>query len=209
MYVTTDAVAFCVPPGEELQLLLVERANPPFQGLWALPGGFVDEDEDLQTACVREMQEETGVRPSVLLQLGAWGKPGRDPRGRNVSVAYIAAVRFGEAEVEAGSDAAQARWHPMSNLPELAFDHRQIVTAAFRRLRSLANGTHFVYWLLPERFTLEQLRDTLTSVIGELVTAQEALAFARRGRLIKEPAELPREKEMYRAAAADPLAPLR
>jgi len=209
MYVTTDVVAFCVPPGQDLRVLLIRRANPPYQESWALPGGFVEEEEELQVACVREMEEETGVSPSALLQLGAWGKPGRDPRGRNVSVAYVAAVRPGEAEARAGDDAAEVRWHSVSNLPQLAFDHKQIVTAAFRRLRSLANGTHFVYWLLPERFTLEELRDALTAVVGELVTAQEALSFAKRGRIIKEAAELPRQKDKYRCVAADALSPLR
>ncbi|MHC4591764.1 MAG: NUDIX domain-containing protein [Planctomycetota bacterium] len=209
MFVTTDVVAFSMLPEKGLQVLLVKRANPPFKAHWALPGGFVDEDEDLPDAAVRELREETGLQMTTMLHLGVWGRPGRDPRGRNVSVAYVTGVRPEEAKVEAGSDAEQVKWHPVSYLPQLAFDHKSVVSAGLRRLRSLVAGTHFVYRLLPEPFLLEQLRDTLTAVSGELVTAQEALAFAKRCRVIKEARDVARDKELYRCVGGHLLTPLR
>ncbi|MHC4480623.1 MAG: NUDIX domain-containing protein [Planctomycetota bacterium] len=209
MFVTTDAAVFRIPGDRGLQLLLVKRANPPFKAHWALPGGFVEEDEDLSAACVRELREETGIRPTALFQLGAWGKPGRDPRGRNVSIAYVTGVRPADSEPSSGSDAEAARWHSMNSLPTLAFDHKGIVTAAARRVRSLARGTHFVYWLLPELFSIGHLRNALKAVGDELVTETEAMAFLKRSRVVKEAATTSREGELYRCVAANLLTPLR
>jgi 8-oxo-dGTP diphosphatase len=194
---------------EGLRVLLVRRGNPPFAGSWALPGGFVEETEDLPAACLRELEEETGIKPSAILQLGAWGKPGRDPRGRTVSVVHFAAVRPEAAKPRAGGDAAEAQWCPAGSLPQLAFDHEDIVRAALEKLPSLVSATHFVFALLPERFRLEDLRDALTATGGELVTAQEALAFAKRARVVKLAGLMPREGESYQCAAADFLVSLR
>ena len=209
MYVTTDAVAVSLTAKEGLRLLLIRRAEEPFKGQWALPGGFVEEEEDLADACARELEEETGVRATTLLQLGAWGKPGRDPRGRNVSIVYVAAVRPEATKPRPGSDAALAQWYPAGSLPALAFDHREIAAAALKRVQSLVTGTHFVFALLPDRFRLEELRDALKAVRAELVTDQEALAFAKRARVVRLTAATPREGESYRCVAADFLAPLR
>ena len=120
-----------------------QRKNPPFAGRWALPGGFVDEGEPLEAAAARELQEETSVDPaSVLLtQVGAFGDPGRDPRGWCVSVAFAALVPSTRLGVKAADDAAAAQWFPISQLPPLAFDHKLIVRSAFRHLASqLARG---------------------------------------------------------------------
>jgi 8-oxo-dGTP diphosphatase len=209
MYVTTDAVAISCVAKQGVRLLLVRRANAPFEGFWALPGGFVDEEEDLPAACAREMEEETGAHPTAMLQVGAWGRPGRDPRGRNVSIVYLVAVRAGAEKPRAGSDALQAQWHLTSALPPLAFDHKDIVAECLDRLRTLISTTHFIFALLPERIRLEDLRDALTATRGELVTAQEALAFLKRARVIKEARATPREGETYRIASAEFLAPLR
>ncbi len=209
MYVTTDAVVISCSPKDGLRLLLVRRANPPFERFWALPGGFVEEEEDLPDACMRELREETGIRPIFAVQLGAWGKPGRDPRGRNVSIAFLAAVRPDASKLSPGSDAASAEWHPVDALPSLAFDHRSIVTAAMARVRSLIIGTHWIFALLPETFRLDDLRDALTSLRGELVTAQETMAFLKRARIVKKEGNTPREGEAYQCVAADFLAPLR
>ncbi len=115
--------------GDGPEILLIERNHPPFAGHWALPGGFVDENEPLEAAARRELFEETGLEPPELRQLGAFGDPGRDPRGWTVSVAFW--TRITEAVTpRAGDDAAAARWWPLDALPPLAFDHADIVRQA-------------------------------------------------------------------------------
>ena len=114
-------------------ILLVERKHPPFAGTWALPGGFVNESEPLQQAAQRELTEETGLAIEVLHQIGTFGQPGRDPRGWTVSVAFMG---FCEAQLlpHAGDDAADARWWPIWQLPQLAFDHADIIQKALEHL---------------------------------------------------------------------------
>jgi 8-oxo-dGTP diphosphatase len=136
--VTVDLALFARRDGE-LCVLVVQRANDPFRGRWALPGGFVEEDERLIDAARRELAEETGLAElgTELEQLGAYGDPGRDPRGRVVSVVYVA---FDDElpDPVADSDAADARWRPAEELlarpTELAFDHRQIILDARERI---------------------------------------------------------------------------
>ena len=135
MFVAADSVVFFRNSADELELLLIERANDPFKGCWALPGGFVDLDEDLDTAAMRELLEETGIRVTEMTQLGAWGNPTRDPRGRNIGVAYMATITPEMARTaQAGDDAAATAWHPVSKLPVMAFDHAEIVRCALERL---------------------------------------------------------------------------
>ena len=131
--VTADVVLFAMRAGE-LVVLLIRRRHEPFEGAWALPGGFVDENEPLETAALRELEEETGVKGVAVEQLGAFGEPGRDPRGHTVSVAYVGFPGEEVPTVTAGDDAAEAQWYPVDSLPEkLAFDHRSIVTLAQQR----------------------------------------------------------------------------
>jgi 8-oxo-dGTP diphosphatase len=130
--VTVDVALFSGAPSAR-RVLLIRRAAPPFQGCWALPGGFVDIDEDLPDAARRELQEETGLDAPALRQLGAYGTPGRDPRERVISVVYLAELR-GQPLPVAGSDAAEARWFEVSALPELAFDHARILDDALAAL---------------------------------------------------------------------------
>ncbi len=111
-------------------VLLIERAQPPFAGHWALPGGFVDEGEDLEPAARRELLEETGLQIGALRQIGAWGTPGRDPRGWVVSVVFRGDVDASTLQPQAGDDAARVAWHPVDALPDLAFDHGDILRAA-------------------------------------------------------------------------------
>ncbi len=135
MFVAADSVVFCRRADGVLELLLIERGYDPYKGCWALPGGFVELDEDLHTAAMRELLEETGICVTEMTQLGTWGKPGRDPRGRNIGIAYMAIITPEEARVaHAGDDAASAVWHPVSDLPPLAFDHDDIVRCALERL---------------------------------------------------------------------------
>lgn len=124
--VTTDIVVLRAGDAGP-EVLLVQRANPPFQGQWALPGGFVDEDEGLEDAARRELQEETGLTGLALAQLCAVGTPGRDPRGHTISVVYVAACPHAKSAAAAGDDAAATRWFPLARLPELAFDHAEIL----------------------------------------------------------------------------------
>jgi 8-oxo-dGTP diphosphatase len=114
---------------DRIEVLLIKRAREPFKGKWALPGGFVDKDESLEDAAARELREETGLEGNRLDQLGAFGDPGRDPRGHTVSVVFTAVVS-GEKEAKAADDAEDARWHPARRPPALAFDHKKILQAA-------------------------------------------------------------------------------
>jgi 8-oxo-dGTP diphosphatase len=133
--VTVDAVI--VAEQAAPKVLLIQRKNDPFAGEWALPGGFVDENEPLDQAVLRELQEETSIPPDkvgVLAQIGAFGDPGRDPRGWCVTVAYAALVPSTEVGVAAADDAADAAWFDITALPALAFDHNVIISTAFRQL---------------------------------------------------------------------------
>ena len=132
--VTTDVVVFTIREGC-LSILLVKRAIPPYQGCWALPGGFLDVDEDLDNCAARELQEETGIGGLYLEQLYTFGKTGRDPRERVISVTYYALVPLDAiATPRAASDAAAVGWHAFDALPQLAFDHAEIIAMAHRRM---------------------------------------------------------------------------
>jgi 8-oxo-dGTP diphosphatase len=130
---TTDMVVFCVID-EKLMVLLVQRKHDPYKGQWALPGGFVEDDEDLVDGAKRELEEETGLKIKNAKQLHTYGTPGRDPRGRTVSVAYFALIEQKDSKVKAGDDAAEAQWHNVHRLPELAFDHAEILQDALKAL---------------------------------------------------------------------------
>ena len=132
--VSVDAVLLAGPPAHP-HVLLIRRASDPFAGAWALPGGFVDEGERLEDAMRRELGEETGlVFNGPLVQAGAYGDPGRDPRGWTVSVAFGGRLGDDLPDVVGGDDAADAAWHPVDALPELAFDHAIIVAEALARI---------------------------------------------------------------------------
>lgn len=162
---TVDCVVFGFD-GEGLQLLLIRRGIEPFLGAWALPGGFVRMDEDLDAAARRELMEETGVRNLFLEQLYTFGTPDRDPRGRVVSVAYLALVRPEEHPASGDTDAAEAKWFPVTALPELAFDHARIVETARERLRGKIRWQPVGFELLPEKFTLTDLQSLYEAILG-------------------------------------------
>lgn len=127
--VTVDAVVLA-PIDRRWHVLLIERGREPFTGTWALPGGFVDMDETLATSALRELEEETGMTGVVLEQLQTFGTPGRDPRGRTISVVYIGVTAADAHEVEGRDDAADARWYPLDDPPALAFDHDEVLAVA-------------------------------------------------------------------------------
>ena len=130
---TVDVAVFI--RGAPLILLLIQRAEPPFAGEWALPGGFVEEGETVAAAAARELAEETGIQARDLRLLGVYSAPGRDPRGWTVSVAYVHELDA-ELAVKGGDDAAAAGWFEVDGLPPLAFDHAEIVTEAIAAVRS-------------------------------------------------------------------------
>ena len=136
--VAADICLFSMREGR-LNLLLVLRRHDPFRGQWALPGGFLEPDEDLDACARRELWEETGIAAPALRQFGVFSDPGRDPRERVVSVAYIGMLPAAGAVPDAGSDAAAARWFAVEALPALAFDHARIVA---RALEALRHGPH-------------------------------------------------------------------
>lgn len=133
--VTADCIALS-PEGGEMHVLLVQRKNEPFKGQWAFPGGFMNIDEDAAAAARRELREETGVVAGQLMQLGAYTRVDRDPRGRIVSIAHVAYFDK-RPETVAGDDAAEARWFPVNELPPLAFDHAEML----RDVQDLINPT--------------------------------------------------------------------
>ncbi|MES9964993.1 MAG: NUDIX domain-containing protein [Candidatus Sedimenticola sp. 20ELBAFRAG] len=155
--VTTDVVVFTIRE-QRLQLLLVKRGSEPFKGNWALPGGFVDIDEDLEACAKRELQEETGVSGVYLEQLYTFGKPDRDPRERVISIAYYALVASEKLELRAASDATDAAWFPLEQLPELAFDHNRVIEIAHERLVSKLSYSTIAFQFMPEQFTLSELQ---------------------------------------------------
>ena len=150
---------------QQLKLLLVQRGNPPFQGHWALPGGFVDETEDLSATPARELAEETGLCNVRLQQLHTFGDRNRDPRGRVITVAYLGMVPLPQHPLTAGDDAAAARWFPWQSLPELAFDHREIVNLARQQMRMQLRCRPFGWELLPDEFRLEELQSVYESIL--------------------------------------------
>lgn len=164
---TVDIVTFTLRE-EKLQVLLIRRGEPPFKDAWALPGGFVRMDESLEQAAQRELEEETGIAEAYLEQLYTYGDPGRDPRGRVVTVAYFALIPAGKPiRAEGGSDAAGACWFPLTGLPVLAFDHAEILRYALRRLRYKLEYTAVGFELLAEEFTLSELQATYEIILGE------------------------------------------
>ena len=164
---TVDIVIFTLRE-TRLQVLLIERGDDPFRGRWALPGGFVQQGESLEEAAQRELEEETGLHEAYLEQLYTYGAPDRDPRGWIVTVAYFALIPADAPfRREGGSDAVQARWHPLDEWPLLAFDHAEIVSYALRRLRYKLEYSAVGFELLPAEFTLSELQSTYEIILGE------------------------------------------
>jgi 8-oxo-dGTP diphosphatase len=132
--VTADAAVFAFVDGRP-RLLLIRRKHDPYQGRWALPGGFVEIDEDLPEAVARELAEETGLKDVSLEQLRTFGRPGRDPRGRTITVAYFGIAEKDWDRIQAADDAEHVQWFDIEELPPMAFDHDEIVQCALERLR--------------------------------------------------------------------------
>jgi 8-oxo-dGTP diphosphatase len=161
---TVDCVVFGFGAGE-LKVLLIQRAQEPFKGKWALPGGFVRVSETLDNAARRELAEETGLENVFLEQLYTFGTVNRDPRERVVSVANYALVKLSDHKAKAATDAANAEWFPISKLPKLAFDHAEIVAAALARLQGKVRYQPIGFELLPPKFTLSELQHLYEAIL--------------------------------------------
>lgn len=164
--VTVDITVFTVR-NDELNVLLIKRADEPYQGEWALPGGFVHMDESLEQAAERELVEETGVSGVYLEQLYSFGDPGRDPRERVVTIAYYALIPSDTVKLRAATDAEGVAWFSVDKLPELAFDHHDILETAMDRLAAKVEYSTVALQLMPKAFTLTELQH-----LYELATRQ-------------------------------------
>ena len=133
--VTTDAVIFAVT-ADTIKLLLIKRGHDPYKGKWAIPGGFINIDEELEDAAARELQEETGLTGIHLEQMHTVGTCGRDPRGRQITVVYMGIIKEGLDRIKAGDDAAMVQWFDINNLPpDMAFDHNVVAHFAIEKLK--------------------------------------------------------------------------
>jgi 8-oxo-dGTP diphosphatase len=163
--VTVDIVIFTIVD-DDFKVLLIQRDIEPFEGMWALPGGFVGIDESLRRAAWRELKEETGVHAAFLEQLGAFGHPDRDPRERVITVTYYALIPAERLRLKAATDARQAKLFSMNELPELAFDHAKILRRAQQKVRDKIDEPIIALQLLPASFTLSDLQRVHERILG-------------------------------------------
>ncbi|MGZ7031374.1 MAG: NUDIX hydrolase [Thermoanaerobaculia bacterium] len=161
---TVDCVVFGFDEGD-LKVVLVRRNIDPFRGKWALPGGFVHVDETLEDAARRELSEEAGIDRLYLEQLYTFGDVERDPRERVVSVAYYALVKLADHRIRAATDASEAAWFSVSDVPTLAFDHSRILDVALQRLKAKVRYQPIGFELLPVKFTLSHLQHLYEAIL--------------------------------------------
>ncbi len=164
IHLSVDAVVFGYDADDGISVLLIKRDIEPFRGWWALPGGLVQVNESLEQAVRRELNEEAGIEVRYLEQLYTFGEPNRDPRNRAVTVAYYGLVRPRDFKLMARTDAADARWFNVKDMPKLAFDHQEIVSRAIERLRGKLAYEPVGFELLDPKFPfsdLEKLYQTL------------------------------------------------
>ncbi len=167
--VTVDSVVMTVQE-DTLEVLLIKRKYEPFKTTWALPGGFLEtSDKSLEDAVARELYEETNVSNVYLEQLYTFGDKGRDPRGRVVTVAYMALIRQEGFELRTSSEASGVAWWPVNKLPDLAFDHERIISYAHQRLKYKIEYSPAAFKLLPDKFTLRDLQMIYEGVLGKTI----------------------------------------
>lgn len=161
--VTVDTIIFTIID-DSLKVLLIKRGIEPFLDQWAIPGGFIKLDEDLESAAKRELEEETGVKEVYLEQLYTFGDVNRDPRGRVITVSYLALIKPENINLKASTDASEVSWFSIDDLPTLAFDHSKILSYATKRLRWKFEYTPIAFSLLPEKFTIGQLKSIYDTI---------------------------------------------
>lgn len=167
--VAGDTVVFA-PLASELHVLLIRRKNPPFQGSWALPGGFLEETETTEQCAARELLEETGIVINTPQLIGIFSNPDRDPRGRVISAAYYALTCM--QTPQANDDAAEAKWHSVRKLPSIAFDHKLIISCALEKLRTYAAYHPVGMELLPEYFHFSELQALYEAIFDKRIIAR-------------------------------------
>jgi len=175
--VTADVVAFAMREGA-LKVLLVRRKHPPFVGAWATPGGFIEENERAEPSARRELAEETGIADVRLSFLNYYDRPDRDPRGRTITLAFLGIVGPDPVPL-AGDDAAEARWHPIDDLPELAFDHAPVLQDAVSLLRERGRRTTLLFGMLPPRFLVSDARTLYEAVYAKKIDPRRFAARLR------------------------------
>jgi 8-oxo-dGTP diphosphatase len=164
--VTTNVVVFTLRD-ERLKLLLVRRQHDPYRGMWALPGGFIGAGEDLDASAMRELEASTGVAGVYLEQLFTFGSPDRDPRERVISVAYYALVPSEKLQLRNARSTEHVGWFPLNGLPDLAFDHGDMVKVAHERLSSKLAYSTIALQFMPEKFTLSELQNVYELILNE------------------------------------------
>lgn len=164
---TVDCVVFGLDEDHQLKVMLIKRNLPPFEGEWALPGGFIHIDESLEEAALRELREETGIEEIFLEQLYTFGDVNRDPRERVITVSYYALINLEEHQIEATTDAREAAWFIIDKIPTLAFDHHKILKMALIRLKGKVRYEPIGFELLPQKFTLSQLQQLYETILGQ------------------------------------------
>lgn len=163
--VTVDCVVFGLDNAQKLKVLLIKRGIKPYEKSWALPGGFVQLEESVDAAAVRELREETGIEQIFLEQLYTFGNVERDPRDRVITIAYYALINIEEYTLKAQTDTIDANWFAMNSLPVLAFDHEHILQVAKQRLKGKLRYQPIGFELLPTKFTLTQLQRLYETVL--------------------------------------------
>jgi len=168
--IAVDAIVFGYNKEDGVRLLLIKRKYNPFKGEWAIPGGFVLDNESLEDAVERELQEETGVKINYLEQLYTFGKPDRDPRRRIISVAYFGLVKSSQFEkLNAATDAEEAQWFNINELPKLAFDHQEILKMAIERLRAKITYQPIGFELLEQKFPFSDLEHLYAALLDRAI----------------------------------------
>ena len=185
--ITTDVVIFTIKDNK-LQVLLVKRANEPFKGRWAIPGGFIRLSENLDNAALRILKEKTNVDNIYLEQLYTFGDPLRYPSSRVITCAYFALIRSDDIKLsfDNSQGITEVQWHEVYNLPTLAFDHKEIIEYSIKRMRERLEFCPISFQLLPEKFTLTELQKSYELILDMKLDKRNFRKKVLTGSVLKE-----------------------
>lgn len=185
--ITTDVVIFTIKDNK-LQVLLVKRANEPFKGRWAIPGGFIRLSENLDNAALRILKEKTNVDNIYLEQLYTFGDPLRYPSSRVITCAYFALIRSDDIKLsfDTSQSITEVQWHEVYNLPTLAFDHKEIIEYSLKRMRERLEFCPIAFQLLPEKFTLTELQKSYELILDMKLDKRNFRKKVLTGSVLKE-----------------------